>query len=201
MRALLAAVLIAGPVAAESLPALHDVSGVAAGDRLNIRAAPSAEGAILGGLNPAARGIEVTALSQDGRWGQVNHEESAGWVAMRYMQRQPRSDWTEMQTRMICMGTEPFWSLPVDAAGARASLNRMGDTAAPLRIDWSVPVSGRAGSIGWGLAGGGLTGFAALTAEACSDGMSDRMYGISIRLFLTGAAGPLGLGGCCSLVP
>ncbi|MFN4157187.1 MAG: SH3 domain-containing protein [Gemmobacter sp.] len=197
--------MVAGPVSADLMPALHDVTGVAIGDMLNVRAEPRADSPIIGRLNPTARGIEVTALSADGRWGRVNDEETAGWAAIRFLARQPRPDWTALQTRMICSGTEPFWSMPVDAARGQGDLSRMGEGSWRLRIDWTAPVHGRIGEIGLGLAGDGVSGVASLTGETCSDGMSDRMSGIAIRLFLIdptgGAARTQGLGGCCSLVP
>lgn len=55
--------LAAGPAAAQDLPAVYDVAGVAADDVLNVRAEPSAEAPVLRTLAPDAGGIEVVALS------------------------------------------------------------------------------------------------------------------------------------------
>ncbi|MCF8510187.1 MAG: hypothetical protein K9G43_01955 [Rhodobacteraceae bacterium] len=57
--------------------------------------------------------------------------------------------------------------------------------------------------VGLDLVGQQGTGMAVLRAEACSDGMSDRVFGLSIDLFLgfenDGNRG--GLLGCCTIAP
>ena len=75
MRHLLALCLCfaAGPALATPeyvLPTLFDVSGVSAGDRLNIRDRPSASGAVIGTLAPDATGVEVVA--ERNGWAMVN---------------------------------------------------------------------------------------------------------------------------------
>ncbi|MFN3823930.1 MAG: SH3 domain-containing protein [Pseudorhodobacter sp.] len=195
--------LLCGPVAAQDLPALHDVAGVAANDQLNIRAEPSASAAILGSFPPGTDAVEVTALSADGRWGRVNLEEGAGWVAMRYMARQSGPGWADLAQPLACFGTEPFWSLNFSPAEADLRFNRMGEEPLDLRAGWAAPVSGRRGMVGLALTGAAETGFLTLTGQDCSDGMSDRGYGIGIALFLNGSgastAEAAGWSGCCSL--
>lgn len=196
----LALLLLPLAAQAETLPALHEVTGVAAGDVLNIRAEPSASAARLGALAPGAAGVEVTALSPDGRWGRVNAGEASGWVAMRYLARQTGPGWDGLAAPLACSGTEPFWSADYDPA-ARAFTLRTPEDPAGRRLDvlWHRATAGRSGRIGVLLP----EGFALLAAEDCSDGMSDRAYGLSISLFP--AAGPAaegaaaGLSGCCSL--
>jgi hypothetical protein len=90
---LILALLVAMPAAAQDLPALFRVTGVAANDVLNIRAEPSARAAIIGSFRPDAGGIEVVALSADGRWGLVNSGEQAGWSSMRYLMHQGGPGW------------------------------------------------------------------------------------------------------------
>ena len=49
--------------------------------------------------------------------------------------------------------------------------------------------------------GAGFDGFAALRGESCSDGMSDKQYGIGVSLFLRDAAAAASpaMHGCCTL--
>jgi hypothetical protein len=114
MRRLLAALLLlATPAAAQdALPILADVTGVAADDVLNVRAAPNAGAEIVGTLAPDMRGVEVAGLDPSGGWGLVNSGERAGWAAMRFLA--PRADvWRAgaLPEGLTCFGTEPFWSL------------------------------------------------------------------------------------------
>ncbi|MBL4916526.1 SH3 domain-containing protein [Szabonella alba] len=207
VAALVVALLLTGfsvAAPAQDLPALHDVTGVAADDQLNIRAEPSASAPVLGGFAPGTAGVEVTGISPDGGWGRVNLNERAGWVSMRFLARQPGPDWWHLAQPLSCYGTEPFWSLRLDADARRLNLSRMGGDPVDLVIDWSADVSGRRGQAGMALRGPDSTGFAALTGQDCSDGMSDFSFGIALSLFLSGegtADGSVaqGLSGCCSL--
>jgi uncharacterized membrane protein len=204
IRRLLALLLLVAPASAETLPALFDVTGVASDDVLNIRAYPSAGASQIGQLAHDTRGVEVVALNRDATWGQVNTWEWAGWVNMRYLTRQPGPDWTALASPLKCHGTEPFWSLAYDPSGPRLTLEQM-DSPAPLHLhpEGRIPTQGRPGQIGIRLAGPAQEGFATLTAQDCTDGMSDRRFGLAVALFLSpapdGAAQSLGLSGCCSL--
>ncbi len=70
--------LVAPAAAAPSLPALFSVTGVGAGDKLNVRAAPDPKAEVVGALAPDAEGIEVVGLDPTGEWGRVNVGEGAG---------------------------------------------------------------------------------------------------------------------------
>ena len=191
--------LLAGAACAEGLPAFYSVTGVSADDRLNLRAAPNVQGAILGALEPDARGVEVIRFSEDGKWAQLNLSEGVAWASARYLAREEGPEWWQGETALSCHGTEPFWSL-VYAPEAGASFTAMGQEAQPLAIAWSaLPQGGHLGVLGWRFAGEGAEGFATLRRELCSDGMSDRLYGITLDLFLAGSGAPLGLRGCCAL--
>ena len=61
------------------------MTGVAANDLLNIRAAPSANAEIIGTLSPRARHIEVVGYDDTGRWAQINTGEISGWAALRFL--------------------------------------------------------------------------------------------------------------------
>ncbi|TXI03224.1 MAG: peptide-binding protein [Pseudorhodobacter sp.] len=202
---LLAALVSAAPAFGQvSLPALHDVTGVAAYDVLNIRAEPKASAALLGSLPPDHTGIEVVALSPDGKWGLVNTGETSGWASMAYLARRPEAEWFAMQNALHCSGTEPFWGAGFDAGMTNAVQFSSPDSPKQTFDLISVwpgetwrPVAGLT------FAAADATGMAVIRAEACSDGMSDRTYGLSVDLFLTrnmgGDSHPLR--GCCSLVP
>ena len=115
----LAALLVLLPTLAFAqmlpLPALHDVQGVAADDVLNIRSAPDAGAGVIGALAPDATGVEIVERSDDLKWGLVNSGEGAGWVALRFLQRQAGQDHGQFPPVAACSGTEPFWSMTRDA--------------------------------------------------------------------------------------
>lgn len=183
------------------LPTLFDVTGVATNDVLNIRATPDAGAPILDSLAPDARGIEVVGYDDSGRWGRINHAEQSGWVALRYLAY--RTDVWEagaLPATLRCFGTEPFWSLQADGDGVifetpeRTSplvpLDQILDTGAfrdPRRV-FRAEVSV-----------GTLT--AVMVPMACSDGMSDRAYGLDVTVVLSGGGGARMLTGCCSIAP
>lgn len=197
MRAwLIALLLCAGPLGAQDLPALYDVTGVADDDVLNVRAAPDAAEPALGFFASDAEGIEVVQLGPNGQWGLVNLAERAGWVNLQFLKRRPvLGDGVPRDLR--CFGTEPFWSLGLDGdattlsiAGAETwnigparwlgSENRTGI--------WAVEVDGEPAR---------MTGFVA--RRICGDGMSDRAYGLSMDLLLHAGESQRVLSGCCTL--
>lgn len=184
---------LALPLRAEVFPALHEVTGVAADDVLNIRAAPDAGAEVIGVLAPDATGVEV--LSEAGGWGQVNTDERSGYVAMRFLKRADGPDWNALETPLTCLGTEPFWSLQIDPVTGETRFQTPEDEAARVaRITGSWP------ALPWspGAAIGLPEGLAVLHPAECSDGMSDQSYGIAADLFLTGSERAR-LSGCCRL--
>lgn len=178
------------------LPALYQVVGVASDDQLNIRAEPDAASDIIGALAFDRTAVEVIAFSTAGGWAMVNHQERAGWVAARFLQRSaPVAGPLGFSARNLsCFGTEPFWSLvitddrvvlstpegnaqhPISAvygSGAGAFLG-----ANTVFFDWSadgVPVRSH------------------ILPGMCNDGMSDLAYGLH---YIDDAFGHRG---CCSL--
>lgn len=173
------------------LPTLFDVTGVSPGDALNIRAEPDARAPVLATLAHDARGIEV--VGQSGHWGRVNAGETSGWVSMRYLAY--RSDvWTPgaVPEGFRCLGTEPFWDLgregpdavlrtPENGTGERRPIEAVLDNGLfrdPTRV----------------IVAGNMTLVA--QPQACSDGMSERMFGLSATLVIHGEQ-PRMLGGCC----
>jgi len=191
--------LAPGIALAQTLPALHDVTGVAPDDVLNIRAEPRASSPIIGVLAPFAEGIEVVATNEAGTWGRVNYGEASGWASMRYLRARPIAfSEAGLPVGLACFGTEPFWSLSHD--GSSLIHQRMGggplefDTfealATGIPDDLTRAISARAGSV---------TASAFVYPATCSDGMSDRVYGLAVGLVLDGPAGAELRTGCCTL--
>jgi uncharacterized membrane protein len=188
--------LLAVPVAAQDVPRLFDVTGVAAGDMLNIRSAPSPSAPVISTLAADATSIEVTMRTATRRWGRVNTGEGVGWVSTRFLSAQDRPiDDGNLPVGLRCFGTEPFWSLTnqggslhyTDAAGA--------DQLFPVSIAQDSGIDDDLRRM-IRLRGDGV---AYLSPEQCSDGMSDRLYALSLS-FMPGPDAPL-LSGCCSLAP
>jgi uncharacterized membrane protein len=196
-------VLQVSAVSAQELPAFHAVTGVAAGDALNLHVAPNATAAVVGTLAPDATGIEVVDVQ--GGWAEVSQGDITGFANLRYLRREDGPDWNALQTPLACIGTEPFWSLEIDPAAGETRYRTPEDTApqiAGLTEAWP-------GVQPWApsAAVGPPTGLAVLQPLICSDGMSDRSYGIVIDLFLDGAtsgiegaSGRTRLSGCCRMV-
>lgn len=194
---LVLAVLLAAPVAAQDLPALYRVAGVAANDVLNVRAEPSARAAILSGFAPGAGGIEVVALAEGGRWGQVNLGESTGWVSMRFLTREADAGWRSGSVPMQCFGTEPFWSLRLFLPSHRAEFHTPDNGGMELVTDaGALPSTAFPPTLAIPFAGA-REGMAVVRPAACSDGMSDGQWGLEAQLYFRGQTD--GLSGCCSL--
>jgi uncharacterized membrane protein len=184
---------------AQGLPALHEVTGVASGDVLNVREGPSATDAIIGTLAPDAESVEVTALNDDGTWGRVNTQERSGWASMAFLARQPGQDADTLPVPMRCFGTEPFWSLEVTDGGLTFDGLGMDPVETSLAARTAARgIPGRYGFAGWGeKETAGMHGI--VRREACSDGMSDRLYGLSLDLLVSADGGISQYAGCCSL--
>lgn len=179
-------------VSAEPVPALKRVRGVEPSDTLNVRAEPSAASEDIGDLEPGAA-IEVLDFSSDQAWARIVWEEGNGWVAKRYLEdlTRPRLS-SGLPLGLSCSGTEPFWSLQLDASGALAY--QAGDEENQTDISWSA-VSRNAGDTRYAFGGSVLEGV--LRREQCTDGMSDRDYGWSLDLLIRRDTTQL-LSGCCT---
>lgn len=197
MKALSLAIslLAATPLAAQEFPSLFDVAGVAANDVLNLRESPSAQAPIVGTLAPGATAVEVVGADPSGRWGLVNTGETAGWAALAYLREQHGSEDLAGHA-LTCGGTEPFWSLRI-TQGTGAHFNPMEGGAEDWPAGTLAPGGGRSDRFLIGLGEGRA---AVLSRGLCSDGMSDRMFGLEINL----VSHPGGLtlwNGCCSIAP
>ncbi len=176
------------------LPTLFDVTGVAGDDVLNTRDTPSAKAAIIGTLAPDQTRIEV--VEERNGWARVNSAERSGWVNMRYLSY--RTDVWEAEklpASFRCHGTEPFWGLSVEQGQAVLDGPDMAATPRPLQAVLGGDIfrdPTRA------VLAEGLT--ASVVPQICSDGMSDKLYGLRASVVLTGDQ-PRLLQGCCSIQP
>lgn len=197
--AYLAVLLWSHATMAETFPALYDVSGVAADDVLNLREAPSADGALVGMLAPDQTDVEVNGVSDDGRWARVNANEQSGWASLRYLTRTKDYPFLPM-AHLNCYGTEPFWSLdkpqtgPITLSVLGAEFETWQFVSAHKstnRIDRFSVTARQADEL------------AVLTLERrqCSDGMSDQVFGIAADFIRPGTEQNVHLSGCCSIQP
>lgn len=183
------------------LPALFDVTGVAADDVLNIRARPDGRAEIIGKLAHDARDVEVVAHDRTGRWARVNTRERSGWVALRYLAYQT-GVWEDdrLPASLHCLGTEPFWSLR--PKGEQLIFGTPGEPDQTLALETVL---------GTGVFRDPRRALIARDRErrltaiivptACTDGMSDRAYGLEINVIFEEDAMTDLLSGCCSIEP
>lgn len=195
--ALIGALFLSSAATAQTLPQLYDVTGVEAGDALNIRATDSASAEVIGTLARDAQSVEVVAMNDAGTWGQVNTTEASGWVNLRYLaERGVHIDHYNLPDGLFCMGTEPFWS--IQNTGGQLHYDTPDTPARDMEI-WMAQDSGIGGDLRRMVQFAGISGsgMAFIYPAACSDGMSDRSYGLSISL-MTAPDAPM-LSGCCTL--
>ena len=183
---------------AQALPAFYDVSGVAPDDVLNVRAGPGVGNSIVAKLTADARFIEVVAFDESREWARVNVEETSGWVALRFLDRRPDQPDDQLPRPLMCAGTEPFWSLDV-ARTSTATLDRMDDD--PISVATLDPVTSENRTDRYAIFGQAQTQVFTFMfqRDACTDGMSDRFYGMSVDLFVPEESGVTYLTGCCNL--
>ena len=194
----------ASPAVATSeyiLPTLFDVTGVAANDVLNIRQAPNARSQIIGVLAPNAQDIEVVGYDQSGKWARVNTGEQSGWAALRYLAYQV-DVWEPdaLPPTLHCLGNEPFWSFAPRGDALVYSTPEVSQTVLPIRQILSTGVfrDPRRSVLAEGT---GQRMTAVIVPMACSDGMSDRAYGLDVTLMIERGGQTQMLTGCCSIAP
>ena len=181
---------------AQELPALYRVAGVEDGDRLNVRDRPGLEGAVIGALAPDAGAVEVTALSRGRDWGRVSVNGRSGWAAMRFLAPVPGTAWSAPGAALTCRVTEPFWTVTLPPGRESLRLVAYGRGRRALAVTARGPALARP-ALGFFLDGG--EGLAEVRREECSDGMSDRAYGLALSLWLSSGESVAGYQGCCTL--
>jgi uncharacterized membrane protein len=182
----------------------YRVTGVAEGDQLNVRVQPGTDTATVGTISPQAGNIIVTGSRQKivgSIWWELIYpgaERGTGWVNARFLTPETTVA-EETDYPLFCKGTEPFWSVVIDAGKARYSLSGKDEQifdatpwveARGLRGHFVVRLKQADRSIG-------SEGFVVVTRaeDFCSDNMSDNEYPFNSTVIL-----PDGevLGGCCS---
>ncbi|MGB5863357.1 MAG: SH3 domain-containing protein [Sulfitobacter sp.] len=181
-------------------PALYDVVDLADDDVPNIRSKPDASAPLIGALDPKA--TDIGALGQDPQamWAKINADESTGWVALRYLSRQPDQTLGQPLQIASCFGTEPFWTLELSDIG-NATYSALGEEDQRGNIEARLSSQNSLNDNAVAIRFGQRTSIAMISRTDCSDGMSDRTYGLRVQL-LHGSNGPQRLlSGCCTLVP
>src|SRR5690606_19026860 len=127
-----------------------------------------------------ARNVEVVAYDPTGRWARINTGEQSGWVALRFLAYQD-DVWTPetLPATLHCLGTEPFWSFR-----PRGDMLVFSTPEAPeimMRIE-QVMTTGvfRDPRRSISAQGDSRRLTAVIVPIACSDGMSDRAYGLDV---------------------
>jgi uncharacterized membrane protein len=192
----IAAPTVAQDLAVPILPAIFEVSGLKAGDHLNVRAAPSAKAKDIGDLKAGTR-VEVTAIDPNVGWAQIVYGEWTAWAYARFLTPidTPLMSGTDLPANMSCGGTEPFWDMQI-TDGTQAQFGMMGDVKLLENISYAGKSSNH--TLKQGIQTASWTAFA--EKRQCSDGMSDRQMGIAIELMTTASnAGFRHLSGCCSV--
>ena len=178
------------------LPSLYFVVDVANNDVLNIRAEPNAGADIIGSLKHDAIGVEIVARSENGRWGLVNTDEQSGWTSLRFLEEQPFQSFPAES--YSCFGTEPFWY--ADIVGDEMEWSAIGDDPTTLSQTWSGGPM-RQDRFALRAANASLSATMIVRKNLCSDGMSDRLYGLEVDLVVGPMSSPetAFYSGCCSL--
>lgn len=198
-RLIILMLLLTSPALAQQIPGLYRVTGVASDDVLNVRENPRNTASIIGIFGHDSAHIEVVGLSDNRDWGHVNFDGGPGWVSMRYLElMDPLGDGTYLDKPLWCSGTEPFWSLAVRNDTAVFSGIEPGEQTYPVQFKGG-PVNrmpGR-GTLIARLGEARLT--ATVVPRDCDDGMSDKVYGLSIDLLHEKPGQTVVLEGCCQL--
>ncbi|GLQ34555.1 hypothetical protein GCM10007939_08380 [Amylibacter marinus] len=200
-RKLMAAVVCMGvlPVSAEQiipLPTIMQVSGLSAGDHLNLRAEPNARSEDIGDL-AAGTFVEVGVVDTSGAWARVIMGERSAWVARRYLTpvETPVLSPSGIAQNLACFGTEPFWNWSL-SNGVEVTFS-MSEGQRPVETLISNSVSANH-SLRYGLSSPNWG--AVLEKRACYDGMSDRVYALQIDLLGVGGNEIKLLSGCCQIM-
>ncbi len=194
---ILVAFFIATAATAQDFPAMHRVTSVAANDVLNIRREPTAQAAIIGSFGRTQTHIEVIGLSEDRRWGMVRTQEGVGWSFMRYLQRERADSWRDGQQPLICYGTEPFWNLNLFLPSNRVEFEDLATGGFEMRNNApNLNFTHHPATLAMSFTGA-RQGFATIRQGVCSDGMSDRLFGLEVQIYWRDR--PEGLSGCCML--
>ncbi|MCG6857582.1 MAG: SH3 domain-containing protein [Salaquimonas sp.] len=182
-------------------PGIYRVSGIAAGDVLNIREQPGADAPIADSLAPGAHRVEVLEVRtvDSTEWGRILDADANGWVAMRFLvpEAVQTIPGTQIPVGLKCGGTEPFWDVKLGTGGIEFSAIAANSISLPVTV--ATTAIGRNNRFALVASEGNRRMTAVLAkGETCSDGMSDRDYGWRVDLLIEGDAAR-SYEGCCRL--
>jgi len=182
----------------QEYPALFNVTDVPHGDVLNVRAGPGVNHPIIATLARDATGIEAVGTNETGRWARVSVGEISGWASIRFLTR-TGPNWDQgLPAPLYCSGTEPFWGYERLIGGGNWSDFEV--QGQPYAEVWSGSAAGRGPSMFAMELDSGTSGMTAFVRRGiCSDGMSDRDYGIIAQFVRRTNGQTVLLDGCCSL--
>ena len=206
MRPLALALVLSGALGAPSiaqpvLPSLFAGDGVSNGEVIDIHADPDEAAPIIAHIPSDARDIEVVAVDASQAWGRVNHVEASGWLPLARVAEQ-NDVWKpgELPQGTSCYGTEPFWS--IQTLEDAAVFTTIGEDPITLP-NTGILDSGQSGDQRRVAVfeDDALRLTLVTSPDHCSDGMSDRAFGLTAHVVYE--AGPLPdlLRGCCSIAP
>lgn len=175
---------------AQTLPTLYEVEGVPSGEFLNVREGPSVNTDIAAVIS---NNDSVEVLRTQDNWGFIGLGETSGWVSMRYLTVVPLPE-SEILLPVYCYGAEPFWSIEIEDAGVNYSTPEVLER--PMTVQSSaVAKNGFTFQL---TEDGPYTHTLIARSSYCSDGMSDREFGMSALMHLQADEGNYVHRGCCS---
>lgn len=176
------------------LPAVFSVINVAANDVLWVRNAPNTGSAPVTNLQPNAP-VSVLEFTNNG-WAKVTIGQSIGYVKASYLAHGGGVTTSNgMQLGLNCNGAEPFWNLQI-AADRTMTFTAMGGAPQVSSLQHANPSA--TGFYPFQFSDSGqLSG--TLSAQICSDGMSDITYPWKILLNAPMSGSMRVLNGCCTL--
>lgn len=182
----------------------YEVGALPTGETLTVRSGPSASSDAVGALETGAGPIETLQIVRTGRteWAEILFEERNAFVALRFLEplTPPRMTPSAVPVGLICIGTEPFWSLRFTRETEAVWMSPLVDAEVTLDIAETIAAAGRAGRPAYfSFDGQSWSGSAMVDVGWCSDGMSDRDYGWRATVEYASEGGRMLLEGCCRL--
>jgi uncharacterized membrane protein len=136
----------------------------------------------------------VEVLKRSDGWAFVRAGQQSGWASARYLRSAFKPNGGQPPLPLHCLGTEPFWSLSLDGK----SVAYQTPEVKPVTVESGAFEVSRNSTIVWRVRpkGGPVASATIEARQACSDQMSDRIYGFSIRVETR--EGEL-FSGCCDM--
>lgn len=164
---------------------------------LDLRENPRATARVIGTLDESQTLVEGTRQSENGRWLQILFGEGNAWIPFDGL-TPVAAPASRFDAPLFCAGTEPFWSLNTPGDGI-LSYEVLGQTGTKFQVVEHISSANRPDTQADRALGKSTLMTLVLRTAACSDGMSDRDYGLSTEVMLRTIEGTQLLGGCCTL--